>query len=504
MRSSRLVVVLVVLLTAIVPVTAIAQGSVHHGPYSLGAPLTGAQEAPGPGDPDGFGWARITVGTDTSEVCFRLSVAGVEEITAAHIHEGAAGEAGPVVVPLEAPVSGLSAGCVAVDPALVADIVMNPTGYYVNVHSVAYPAGAVRGQLDPINYAAAETELPPPAVTIVAEGLESPRGMAFGPDGSLYVVEAGTAGDECVEVPEPPAFGDPILCFGATGAIVRIAEGTQEWIVTGLPSHRTGGQITGVQDIAVGEEGQIVFTTGYAQDPAYRDELSTIAVMMGRLYSALPSGTLEPIADLAAHELATNPETAGGDHSNPFGVAIVADGYVVVDSAGNDLLHVASDGTVSTLAVFPPQLVEGPSGTMVEMASVPTSVTIGPDGAYYVGEFTGFPFTPGAARIWRVVPGEEPEVFATGFTAVIDLTFDVDGSLYVLEAVQNGLGAIDPSDPASLAGALIRVAPDGSRTVIDATPLIFPTSVAIGPDGALYVTNNGIVPGQGQVLRIAP
>jgi sugar lactone lactonase YvrE len=341
-------------------------------------------------------------------------------------------------------------------------------------------------------------------VTVVAEGLQNPRGIAFGPDGSLYVVEAGTAGDECVEVPEPPAFGDPTLCFGATGAITRVAEGVQEPIVTGLPSHETGGQITGAQDIAVGEDGQIVFTTGYAQDPAYRDELSTIAVMMGRLYAALPSGTLEPLADLAAHELATNPETAGGDHSNPFGVVIAADGYVVVDSAGNDLLHVASDGAISTLAVFPPQEVEGPDGAMVEMASVPTSVAIGPDGAYYVGEFTGFPFTPGAARIWRVVPGEEPEVYATGFTAVIDLAFDADGRLYVLEAVQNGLGAIDPSDPASLAGALIRVDPDGSRTVLDATTLIFPTSVAIAPDGAIYVTNNGIVPGQGQVLRIAP
>ncbi len=504
MRSSRMVVMLVVVLMAIAPVAAIAQGGVHHGPYALGAPLSGGAAVPGPGDPDGFGWARITVDADASEVCFRLSVAGVEEVTAAHIHEGVPGEAGPVVVPLDAPVSGLSSGCVAVDPALAADIVTNPAGYYVNVHSAAHPSGAVRGQLDPINYTAAEADVAPPAVTVVADGLENPRGIAFGPDGSLYVVESGTAGDECIEVPEPPAFGDPILCFGATGAITRVAEGTQEQIVTGLPSHRTGGQITGAQDIAVGEDGQIVFTTGYAQDPAYRDQLSTIAAMMGRLYAAQPSGTLEPLADLAAHELATNPETAGGDHSNPFGVVIAEDGYVVVDSAGNDLLHVADDGTISTLAIFPPQEVDGPSGDPVEMASVPTSVTIGPDGAYYVGEFTGFPFTPGAARIWRVVPGEDPEVYATGFTAVIDLVFDANGRLYVLEAVQNGLGAIDRTDPASMAGALIRVDPDGSRTVLDGTPLIFPTSVALGPDGALYVTNNGIVPGQGQVLRIGP
>jgi len=495
-------VVLIVIMAMLAPAVVAAQGGVHSGPYALGAPLTGAAEVPGPGDADGFGWARITIDLDASQLCFRLSVARVEGVTAAHIHQGMPGEAGPVVVPLDAPVTGLSSGCVAVEPALAASIVGNPAGFYVNVHSEAYPAGAVRGKLAPLNYTPASVEAPlPPTVAVVAEGLESPRGMAFGPDGSLYVVEAGTAGDECVEVPEPPAFGDPTLCFGATGAITRVADGVQERVIDALPSHITGGQITGAQDVAVGADGQIVFTTGYAQDPAYRDDLTDIAAMMGQLLAADAAGGFQPIADIAAYELAANPEMAGGDHSNPFGVAIVEDGYVVVDSAGNDLLHVANDGTITTLAIFPPQVVPGPTGAMVEMASVPTSVVIGPDGAYYVGEFTGFPFTPGAARVWRVVPGEEPEVYLTGLTAVIDLAFDDAGDLYVLEAVQNGLGAIDPSDPASLAGALIRVEADGTQTVID-VELAFPTSVAIGPDGALYVTNNGIVPGQGQVLRI--
>lgn len=181
MYRLRWVVTLVVILATMVPAVAVAQGGVHGGPYALGTSLTGPAEVPGPGDPNGFGWARITIDLDASEVCFRLSVARVENVTAAHIHAGASGEAGPVVVPLEEPVTGLANGCVAVEPAVAAAIVVNPGAYYVNVYSVAFPAGAVRGQLGPINYLPAGVETPPPpAVTVVAEGLESPRGIAFG------------------------------------------------------------------------------------------------------------------------------------------------------------------------------------------------------------------------------------------------------------------------------------------------------------------------------------
>jgi DNA-binding beta-propeller fold protein YncE len=373
-------------------------------------------------------------------------------------------------------------------------------GSLVALLSIAVPWGL------PMTPARAEDPVAESGREIVASNLEGPRGMAFGPDGALYVVEAGRGGEECVEVPEPPAFGDPRLCFGRTGSITRVSDGGQERVATGLPSHVTGGQVTGVQDIVVAADGAIYLTLGYAQDPAYRGQLSKTAGLMGRLVSVGERGLLSPVADLAAHELARNPEQAGGDHSNPFGVAIHGGAFLVIDSAGNDLLRVEGDGAISTVAVFPPQLVEDPAspGTLIPMASVPTSVAVGPDGAYYVGEFTGSPFVVGAARIWRVVPGEEPAVYASGFTAVIDLAFAADGGLYVLEAVKGGLGAVNPRDPASLSGALWRLAPDGTRTVVADQGLIFPTSVLIGPEGAVYVTNNGIVPGRGQVLRLQP
>lgn len=109
--------------------------------------MTGAQEVPGPGDPDGSGRAIIKLNRGKSQVCYSLMVTGIAPAVAAHIHVGAAGLAGPVVVGLNAPNSGTSSGCVTVDPALLSDIARNPENYYVNVHNQEYPAGAVRGQL---------------------------------------------------------------------------------------------------------------------------------------------------------------------------------------------------------------------------------------------------------------------------------------------------------------------------------------------------------------------
>ena len=109
---------------------------------------------------------------------------------------------------------------------------------------------------------------------------------------------------------------------------------------------------------------------------------------------------------------------------------------------------------------------------------------------------TGIPFAAGASNIYRVVPGQAPTIVWSGFTTVIDLTFDQDGNLYVLE---HSTGPVFFGLP----GRLTRIAPDGTQTtVIDG--LTRPGSVAIGPDGALYVSNRGTSIGTGEVLRVDP
>jgi sugar lactone lactonase YvrE len=154
--------------------------------------------------------------------------------------------------------------------------------------------------------------------------------------------------------------------------------------------------------------------------------------------------------------------------------------------------------------VFPSREIEPSVPTLpnsVMMQSVPTSVGLGPDGALYVGELTGFPFPAGEARVYRVVPGQEPSVYAEGFTNVIDIAFGTDGNLYVLEMAKDGLlsAMIAGAEPT---GRLVRVAPDGTQTTLVTDELSAPGGLAIGSDGTLYVTNHSTSAGGGEVLRI--
>jgi hypothetical protein len=109
--------------------------------------MTGAAEAPGPGDPDGSGTAVFRLNYGQGEICYELTVENIDPATAAHIHIAPAGSPGPVVVPLAAPTSGSSSGCAEVSRDLIKAIIQNPEAYYVNVHNAAFPPGAVRGQL---------------------------------------------------------------------------------------------------------------------------------------------------------------------------------------------------------------------------------------------------------------------------------------------------------------------------------------------------------------------
>ncbi|MEO6125434.1 MAG: CHRD domain-containing protein [Ilumatobacteraceae bacterium] len=110
------------------------------------ANLFGTNEVPTPGDPDGTGAASVTIDPTTGEICVDLRVANIDPATMAHIHRGAAGVSGPVVVPLTPP-NPNATECVMALPALAAEIAANPAGFYVNVHNPAFPAGAVRGNL---------------------------------------------------------------------------------------------------------------------------------------------------------------------------------------------------------------------------------------------------------------------------------------------------------------------------------------------------------------------
>ena len=119
-------------------------------PYP-GVLLTGsllpAGEVPGPGDPDGTGEFSGFFDQAGGKLCFDLGVGSLDRITAQHIHAGAAQVAGPPVITLPTPDGTHSEGCIDVDRALIGQIIANPGNYYVNVHTTAYPQGAIRSQL---------------------------------------------------------------------------------------------------------------------------------------------------------------------------------------------------------------------------------------------------------------------------------------------------------------------------------------------------------------------
>jgi hypothetical protein len=332
-----------------------------------------------------------------------------------------------------------------------------------------------------------------PSVSEVASGLNSPRGLAFG-GGALLVAEAGKGGHGACG---PGPLGE--TCIGRTGAITHIVNGHPNRLVD-LPSLASpdGSAAFGTHDVGFGSDGAMYATIGLAGTPEIRDSFGPRGRLLGHLVRTNGSGGVQAVADLTAYEAKHDPDGLGVE-SDPYGLLPQRGYSIVTDAAANDLLKVTNGGHVSTLAVFPDRLVDF-RGDQVPMQAVPTSVVRGPDGALYVSQLTGFPFPRGGARIFRVEPGHRPQVYARGFTNVIDIAFDDAGNLYVLEIAHNSLRSDTPY------GELLRMAPSGDTTVVIGKDenLFFPTSVLLEHDGNLLVTNCGVCAGGGQVLEVTP
>ncbi|HQZ37527.1 MAG TPA: ScyD/ScyE family protein [Vicinamibacterales bacterium] len=332
-------------------------------------------------------------------------------------------------------------------------------------------------------------------LVVMASGLDNPHGLAFGPDGALYVVEAGRGGTTTMCLPNPTGPGQ--RCYGPTGAVTRIVGvGMQQRVLTGLPSVAVpgGAEAAGPHDIAFGF-GRAFISVGSGGDPALLDPFRAAGIPLGWLLQASLQGVITPLVDVAAYESTANPD-GGNPDSNLFALKVLSNRAVMIDAGGNSLLQVDTSLAVSTLATFPTRMVPGPGG-MVPMESVPTSIAEGPDGSLYAGELTGFPFPVGGARVYRVpAAGGTPEVVAEGFTNIIDIAIGPDGAAYVLEHDANGL--LDPGDT----GRLIKIGPFGFRTELAAGMLVAPGKLAIGSDNSIYVTTNSASAGNGEVVRI--
>jgi hypothetical protein len=359
-------------------------------------------------------------------------------------------------------------------------------------------AAALIGALTILALTAAPALAAGPSVWVAASGLNNPRGIAVGADGRVFVAEAGT--------------GAP-----GSGRITVIDRGSVRTFAAGLPSASSPeGDITGPTNVALRARGNVVAVVGAGpqQVDARFDSVLRLSPG-GTKYLGNIQAFVNAHPDQTDIDQPPNPTD-----SNAYGAAWL-DGAetLVTDAANNTLLIVGPNHRVQMVAKFPNELVSTshlpfPAPPELPAEAVPTSVAIGPDGFAYVGELKGFPFTPGASRIWRVDPRArnvtcDPAatsgpctLFMDGFTSITGLDFGPDGTLYVVSIVKNGVfGFIGGGGDTT--GALWRVS-GGTATELIPGQLTLPGDVAVARDGTIYVTNKSVFTGGGEVIAIRP
>ncbi len=324
----------------------------------------------------------------------------------------------------------------------------------------------------------------------IAEHLNNPRQMTFGPDGSLFVAEAGsgavnaTVRGRCFSGPEGTA------CPGNTASITAVhrpgtagADSGQR-VVTGLLSlaGRDGSFAVGLDAIDFAPDGKL-FGIITAAPPGLPRSLARQA---GEALTGLRGDRPVTVADIAAYSFA-HPNPGHEADSDPYGIAAVGPKIYVVDAANNTLLKVTREGRISTLHVFPYR--HGSNG----FDTVPTSVVVGPDGMLYVGTLASF--VPGAAKVYVINP-DTGHVVRTidGLTTVSAVAVGANGTVYAAEL----FAGCPPDDSSCTPGRVVVIPRHGDRHEIE-VPL--PGGVAVH-QGHLYVSVLAVVPGGGAVWRL--
>ncbi len=343
---------------------------------------------------------------------------------------------------------------------------------------------------------------------VLADSLDHPRGLAFDPLGDLWFTEAGTGGaGPCI------AFMGNSNCFGNTGKVSVLAFG-QRFVVDGT----LASLATPLVDQASGPNG-ITFSNGRPYviigdggPQSAVNSLGSLQNQTGVLGTVGLSGSTlvaQAVASVADYEYANdpdhrpNPDGTLTPESNPFGVTSTGGNVFVADGGAHTVLQVTPGGAISVVGVIPAQQVSLPSPSGAPTAgvedSVPTGIMPAPDGhGLLVADYTGYPYLPGTSRIWRVQQGQSPVVYASGFTNLIGLSPAGDGGVYALEMVSSGATSSD------LGGSVVHVSPSGQQTVLACQGLIQPTGITTGQDGSIYVSNYGVTPGYGQIVKISP
>lgn len=326
--------------------------------------------------------------------------------------------------------------------------------------------------------AASKKKLDLPVTTsIFATGLNNPRGLKFGPDGNLYVAEAGVGGMQS-------STDCPFAGSSNGGRVSRIdMNGSRTTVTDQLPSSQSLAdhpEITGPADVAFIGDQLYVLVDGDGC-------LSNLSSLFNSIVRIGAGGMPTRIADLGTWLLAHPPGNPSLDF-DPTGVwySLLADGKKLFALNANQgtLTEVTMDGQI--------KLVTDMSTTIGHI--VPT--VLAERGNLYMSNLGTFPIMNQSA-IYKITPSGNTKEVVSGFSAVLGLVIDQQSRMYVLEMTS---GAPFPT-PGH--GRIVKVEPNGTKQVI-VEGLNLPTGMTMGPDGNLYVSNWGFGkgPGGGEIVKV--
>ena len=327
---------------------------------------------------------------------------------------------------------------------------------------------------------------PPTAMkSIYATGLNDPRGLKFGPDGNLYVAEAGIGGTissatfHCEQT--PPPFG-PYLGSPTGGRISKIVNGVRSTVTTQLPTAVNSIEDKfGAADVGFLDGVLYVLETGGGCSRGLPANPSGI-------YKVNSNGTTSLVADLSAWQHAHPVANPNPDDFEPDGswysMVVVDTFFYALEANHGELVKVTRQGAISRVADI----------SESQGHIVPTAMDY--RGNFYIANLNTFPIM-GNSKIMKVNPAGNIHIVADSLSAVLGLVVAKNSWMYVLEMT---VGAPFPT-PGT--GTILAISPSGDKSVVT-SGINFPTGMTMGPDGNLYVSTwgFGMPPGGGQITKV--
>lgn len=326
------------------------------------------------------------------------------------------------------------------------------------------------------------------SLTVVLDGVTTPRGFTWGADGTLYLTLAGNGGDARFPIVE----GYTVVT-GLTSSVATVADGCATPLVQGLVSTlwEEMGWVWGAMDVAFLDGDLYLLLSGAG--PTWGSPSASSGV-----FRRNDDGTLTLVADISTWLVSHPPKFVAPDYASDgslFDLEATSDALLVSEAVGGQIIRITPDGGMSTLA------------DLSEQHPVPTGIAVDAEDNAYVTFETTPPYADGSTKVVKITPDGTVSDAWTGLTRVADLTFGPDGRLYAAELSTDNTETFPFVQPHT--GRIVRQSGPDTMDVI-AEGLDFPVGLGFDADGALFVSGpaNGATPedganvGEGWLARV--